>query len=371
MKFNNKFFLEVFFGLAINTLFVSVCLAEEEKVLNIYNWVDYIAPDTIANFEKETGIKVRYDIYEDNETLDDILRSKKVIFDVVVPSSDWVKGQIDSGLLLKLDKSQLGNTANLSVDIAEQMKKTGLNNDYLVGYLWGYTTIGVNVKKVVDALGKTPMPNNIWDLVFNPQYTSKLKSCGITFLDSTSDIIPLALNYLGKPAYSETPSDYKAVLQVLKKVRPDIKEFTSVGQAEKLVDKSTCIAIGWGGDFYRARALSQANKDGSNIAPVIPEQGALLFMDSMAIPKNAKHLRNAHLFINYILRPEVHAEITNATKYANPNKASLKFVAHKIVNDRSLFLDQNAFGRLIAPKSVDAYIKKIRQETFDSFKAGT
>jgi putrescine transport system substrate-binding protein len=349
--------------------FVNVTLAAEEKVLNIYNWVEYIAPETIAGFEKETGIKVRYDTYEDNETLDAKLSSKKSGYDVVVPSSDWAKAQIANGLLLKLDKSKLPNLANLDPQITNRLQETDPNNNYLAGYLWGYTTIGVNVGAVIKALGKTPMPNNTWELVFNPMYTSKLKSCGIAYLDSASDIMPLALHYMGKPAYSTNAADYSAVTEMLKKVRPDIKQFASSGQAEQFVDGSVCVAIGYGGDFYRARGLVAQQNNSKNIAPVIPKAGALMFMDSMAIPKDAKHPQNAHMFINYILKANVHAEITNATKYANGNQASLKYVDNEIKNDRSLFLADTDFSRLIAPKSVDGNIKKSREDSFTQFKA--
>lgn len=364
----------VFLISAVTTLnFASVGFAapkEEEKVLNIYNWVDYIAPDTISNFEKETGIKVNYDTFEDNEAVDIKLRSRRSGYDIVVPSSDWAKAQIDSGLLLKLDKSKIPNFANLDPHILAKMSNADPGNLYLAGWLWGYTTIGLNVDKVFEALGTTPMPKNHWELVLNPVYTSKLKSCGIMYLDSATDIIPIALNYLGRPAYSNNAADYEAVLGMLKKVRPDIGLITSSGQAEKLIDKSYCIAIGWGGDFFRARSNAIKAKNGQNIAPVFPKSGSLLFMDSMAIPKDAKHPNNAHLFINYILRPEVHANITNFTKYANPNKAAFSLVDLDLKKDRSLFIAPQDFNRLTEPATLDSETLKIRSSTFEKFKAG-
>ena len=311
----------------------------------------------------------RYDTYDGNEALDEKLRAKKSGYDVVMPSSDWAKAQIESGLLLKLDKNKLPNLKNLDPEILEKMKKADPDNAYLAGWLWGYTTIGLDVDKVIKAIGKTPMPKNLWELVFNPTYTTKLKSCGIMVLDSPTDIMPIALNYIGKPAFSNNAADYAAATDMLKKVRADIKTITSEGQAEKLVDKSTCVAIGWGGDFYRARSQAIKNGSGQNIAPVFPEKGALLFMDSMAIPKDAKHPNNAHLFINYILRPEVHAGITNATKFANPNKASMSLVDGAMRNDRSLFLAADDFSRLTAPETLDSKIAKIREEAFEKFKA--
>ena len=345
---------------------------DEEKVLNIYNWTDYIAPDTIANFEKETGIKVRYDgVAVDNAEIDAKLRSKRDEYDIVVSSSDWAKTQIEDGLLQKLDKSKLDNYKNYDPDFLLRLSKADPGNLYLAGWAWGYTTIGINVDKVLKVLGTTPVPKNLWELVFNPTYTSKLKSCGIMYLDSSTDIMPIALNYIGKPAYSNNAEDYTAAFNMLKKVRADVRTITSDGQADKMTDNSTCVAIGWGADFSRARASSLKKGNYQNIAPSFPEKGALLFMDSMAIPKSAKHPNNAHLFINYILRPQVHAGITNATKYAIPNKAALQFVNKEIKSDRAYFLDKNEFNRLTTPETLNKTIFKVRNDTFEKFKVGS
>lgn len=343
--------------------------AAEEKVLNVYNWVDYIGADTIAGFEKETGIKVNYTTYEDNETLDAVLRSKKANYDVVVPSTDWSKSQIEDGLLMRLDKAKIPNFKNLDTSFLDKIKEGDPNNAYLAGYLWGYTTIGVNVEKVLKLLGSTPIPKNLWELVFNPTYAKKLQSCGIIYLDSASDIMPIALSYAGKPAYSENAADYAATLEMLKKIRPFVKEFTSDGQAEKLADNSTCVALGWGGDFYRARKISKKAGKLVNIAPVFPESGGLLFFDNMAIPANAKHSDNAHKFVNYILRPQVHASITKDTQYANPNAASEKFIDVVMRNDRALMLTKSDFNRLTPPKALSEKIRTLRTDIFEQFKA--
>jgi putrescine transport system substrate-binding protein len=352
-----------------SAIFATSTYAAEEKVLNVYNWIDYVAADTIANFEKETGIKVNYQTYEDNDTLDEILHDKKSNYDVVVPSSDWAKSQIDSGLYQKLDKTKLTNYKNLDVSYLDILKDADPSNVYLAGYLWGYTTMGLDVEKVVELLGKTPIPKNLWDLVFNPVYTKKLKSCGISYLDSSTDIMPIALSYVGKPAYSENPADYALALAMLKKVRPDIKEFSSSDQAAKLASGSSCIMIGWGADFYRARKISKEKGGALNIAPSFPEKGSLLFFDSMAIPANAKHPDNAHKFINYILRAEVHAAITNETKYANPNLASKKYIDIAMINDRALMLTKQDFSRLTSPKAVNEKTRLMRAEVFERFKA--
>ena len=293
---------------------------QEEKVLNIYNWSDYIAPDTIANFEKETGIKVRYDNFDNNEILHAKLVAGKTGYDIVVPSSNWARLQIEGGLLAKLDKSKLPNLKNLDPDIQKQLAQVDPGNDHLVNWLWGFTTVGINVDKVKAALGSEPMPDNVWDLAFNPKYISKLKGCGVSFLDSASEIVPAVLHYLGKDAYSKSQADYAAAAQLLKSIRPSVTLFSSSGYINDMVSGSICMAVGWSGDISIARQRAIESKSGQNIEALIPKTGGLLFFDVMAIPADAPRPGNAHAFINYIMRPEVHASLTNTVFYANPNK---------------------------------------------------
>ena len=367
----NKRILGALVCLAVGVGFVATSYAkEEEKVLNIYNWSDYLAPDTIPNFEKETGIKVRYDIFDSNEILHAKLIARKTGYDIVVPSSNWAKLQIDGGLFQKLDKKQLPNWKNLDPNVLAQMAKLDPGNAYLVDWLWSYDTVGINVDKVKKALGATPMPDNAWDLVFNPTYTSKLKSCGITFLDTPADIFPLALHYLGRPAYSSNTADYQAAFEMLKKVRPDIRRFNSGGQIEDLASGSVCVALGWAGDFNLARKRSIENKSGQNIVALVPKTGGLMFMDTMAIPADAAHPGNAHKFINYILRPEVHAGLTNAVTYANPNKTATPFVTPEIKNNKSIYLSDADVANLIPPGNVDNNTRRTMTRLFTRFKTG-
>ena len=366
-----KSILAALVGVVVGAGFVSTSYAkEEEKILNIYNWSDYIAPDTVSNFEKETGIKVRYDVYDSVEILHAKLVARKTGYDIVVPSANWAKLQIEGGLLQKLDKKQLPNYKNLDPAILAKMDKFDPGNAYLVNWLWSYVSVGINVDKVKKALGTTPMPDNAWDLVFNPTYTSKLKSCGITFLDAPSDIFPVALHYLGKPAYSVNAADYKATFDMLKKVRPDISRFNSGGQIEDLASGSVCVALGWAGDFSNARKRSIENKSTQNIVALVPETGGLMFMDTMAIPSDAPHPSNAHKFINYILKAEVHAGITNAVTYANPNKAATAFVDPEIKNNKSIYLSDADVANLIPPGNVDNNTRRTMTRFFTRFKTG-
>ena len=344
--------------------------SDEEKVLNIYNWSDYLAEDTIPNFEKETGIKVRYDIFDSNEILHAKMVAKKTGYDIVVPSSNWGKMQIDGGLLQKLDKSKLPNWKNLDPVVLAQMAKLDPGNEYLVDWLWSYTTVGINVDKVKAALGDMPMPANTWDLVFNPKYTSKLKSCGISILDAPSEVWPIALRYVGKPEFSSNAADYQLAFDMLKKVRPDIKRFNSGGQIEDLASGNVCVALGWAGDFNLARKRSIENKTEQNIEALITKMGGYMFMDTMAIPADAKHVDNAHKFINYILRPEVHAGLTNAVTYANPNKAATEFVDPEIKNNKSVYLSDADVANLIPPGNVDNNTRRTQTRLFTRFKTG-
>ena len=344
---------------------------DEEKILNIYNWSDYLAEDTIPNFEKETGIKVRYDIFDSNEILHAKLMAKNTGYDIVVPSSNWAKLQIDGGLLQKLDKTKLTNWKNLDPNILKQMAALDPGNEYLVDWLWSYTTVGINVDKVKTALGDMPMPENTWDLVFDPKYTAKLKSCGITMLDAPSEIFPIALRYVKKPEFSLNADDYKVAFDMLMKVRPDIKRFNSGGQIEDLASGNVCVALGWAGDFNLAKKRSIENKSEQNIEALVTTMGGYMFMDTMAIPSDAKHVGNAHKFIDYILRGKVHAGLTNAVTYANPNTAATEFVDPEIKDNKTIYLPEADVKNLIPPGNVDNATRRIETRLFTQFKTGT
>lgn len=343
---------------------------QEEKVLNIYNWSDYIAPDTIANFEKETGIKVRYDNFDNNEIVHAKLVAGKTGYDIVVPSSNWAKLQIDGGLLQKLDKSKIPNLKNLDPAVQAQLAKIDPGNDYLVNWMWGFTTVGINVDKVKAALGSTPMPENAWDLIFKPEYLSKLKSCGVSFLDSATEVVPAALHYLGKPAYSKNPSDYAAAGQLLKSVRPHITLFSSSGYINDMANGSICVAMGWSGDINIARQRAIDGKTGQNVEALLPKTGGLLFFDVMVIPADAPRPGNAHKFIDYILRPEVNAGLVNKVFYANPVPAAKRFVRPEVGNNPTVFPSADEMAKMIPPEPLNNDMRRLMTRTFTSFKTG-
>jgi putrescine transport system substrate-binding protein len=341
----------------------------EPKVLNIYNWSDYIADDTIKNFEKETGIKVRYDNYDNNEILHAKLVAGKTGYDIVVPSAHFAKTQIEGGLFQKLDKTLLPNWKNLDPALLEQMAQVDPGNQYLVDWLWGYVTVGINVGKVKAALGSTPMPANPWALIFDPQYASKLKGCGINLLDSASEVLPVAMIYAGKPPYSKVAKDYDAARDVMMKARPYVTRFSSSGYINDMASGALCVVMGYSGDINIARQRAIDTKSGQDLQALVPPTGATLFYDSMAIPKDAPHPKNAHLFINYILRPEVHASLTNKVFYANPNAASKKFVKKDVAENPTIFLSAADMKKLTPPDAVPQEIRRVQTRIFTSFKA--
>jgi putrescine transport system substrate-binding protein len=357
-------------ALAATTLTAQAQGAAEPKVLNIYNWSDYIAEDTLKNFEKETGIKVRYDNYDNNEVLHAKLVAGRTGYDIVVPGAHFAKTQIEGGLFQKLDRAQLSNWSNLDPAVLEQMAKVDPGNQYLVNWLWGYVTVGINVGKVKAALGATPMPANPWALLFDPQYAAKLKGCGVNMLDSASEVLPVAMGYAGKEAYSKNPKDYDAAREVLVKARPYVTRFSSSGYINDLAAGSLCVVMGYSGDINIARQRAIDSKSGQDIQALIPPSGATLFFDSMAIPKDAKHVKNAHLFINYILRPEVHASLTNKVFYANPNAASKKFVQKSVADNPSIFLSAADLKKMTAPDAVPQDVRRVQTRIFTAFKSG-
>lgn len=346
-----------------------VAAPAEEKVLNIYNWPDYIAKDTIANFEKETGIKVNYQTFENNEALHAKLVAGNTGYDIVVPGAVFAKPQIDGGLLGKLDKAQLKNYGNLDPAIMEKLGTIDPGNAYLVPWAWSFTTVGINKAKVKKALGSMPMPENAWDLVFNPTYTAKLRSCGIAYLDSPTEVLPPALHYIGKNAYSNDAADHKAAGEMLAKVRPHVRMFSST-MIDDLAGGKACVALAWAGDINIARGRAAENKSGVEIEALLPSTGGLIFFDTLAVPKDAKHPNNAMAFIDYSMRPEVAAALTNELGYPTANKASLAKVQPEIANDKAVFPDAENLKKMVSPASFSNEARESMSNVFTAFKKG-
>jgi putrescine transport system substrate-binding protein len=344
--------------------------AADEKVLNIYNWSDYIGEDTIANFEKETGIKVRYDTFDSNETLHAKMVAGKTGYDIVVPSSHWAKIQAQGGLLTKLDKSKITTYANLDPYVMKQLSEMDPGNQFTAPWAWGITTIGVNETKLKAALGNLPWPDNAWDLLFKPEYAAKAKSCGVSVLDSGDELFPAALHYLGKPPFSKNSADYQEAAELLKKIRPSITLFSSSGYINDLAGGSLCLVMGWNGDISIAQARANEAKNGNVIKSLVPKSGAVLFFDTMAIPADAPHVENAYKWISYIYRPEVNAGIVNKVLYANPVPGALKFVKPEVANNKAVFMAQEDLARMVPPDAVNSDIRRLRTRLYTSVKTG-
>lgn len=344
--------------------------SNEEKILNIYNWPDYIAKDMVSNFEKESGIKVNYQTFENNEALQAKLVAGNTGYDLVVPGAVFAKTQIDGGLLQKLDKAKLTNYANLDPAIIGKLEAIDAGNAFLVPWAWSFTTVGINKAKVTKALGDTPLPANAWELVFNPAYTAKLKTCGIAFLDSPTEVIPPAMHYLGKNAYSNNAADHRAAGEMLAKVRPHIRLFSST-MIDDLAGGKACVVLGWAGDINIAKHRAIENNSGNEVQALLPSTGGLIFFDNLAIPKDAKHPNNAHAFINYFLRPEVSASLTNELGYATANKASLANVKPEIASDQAVFPDAASLQRMVSPASFSNEARQSLSNVFTLFKKGS
>ncbi len=335
---------------------------EEEKVLNIYNWSDYIAEDTIKNFEKETGIKVTYDVFDSNELLEAKMVSGNTGYDLVVPSIQYLARQVQAGVFQPLDKSKLTNYGNLDPDIMAIIAKLDPDNAHALNWLWGTTGIGYNVAKVKAALGdKAPVDS--WDMVFKVENISKLKGCGVAVLDTPGELIPIALNYLHEDPNSTDEAVIRKAEALLTQVRPYITEFNSSEYINELANGDICMAVGWSGDVFQAKSRAEEAKNGIEVNYNIPKEGAPMWFDMIAIPKDAKHPNNAHLFLNYILRPDVMAGISNYVAYANANKASTPLVDKAVLDNPGVYPTPDTMKKLftfaVVPPDTDRLYTRI------------
>jgi len=342
----------------------------EAKILNIYNWPDYIAKDMIANFEKEFGIKVNYQSFENNEGLQSQLIAGSTGYDIVVPGAVFAKAQIAAGLYQPLDKTKLSNYTHVDAALMAKLEQIDPGNAYLLPWAWSFTTVGINKAKVAQALGTTALPANVWDLVFDPAYTARLKSCGIIFLDSPTEILPPALHYLGKNAYSNNALDHQVAGAMLAMVRPHIRLFSST-MIDDLANGKACVALGWAGDINIAKNRALENKNGQEVEALLPATGGLIFFDNLAILKDAKHPNNAHTFINYFLRPGVSAALTNELGYPTVNKASLALVEPGIAADKAVFPDAENLQKMVSPNSFSNDARQSLSQVFTLFKKGS
>ncbi|CKL23948.1 Spermidine/putrescine ABC transporter%2C periplasmic spermidine/putrescine-binding protein [Neisseria meningitidis] len=344
--------------------------AEQSGKLNIYNWSDYVDPETVAAFEKETGIKTRSDYYDSNETLEAKVLTGKSGYDLTAPSIANVGRQIKAGAYQKIDKAQIPHYGNIDKDLLKMMEAVDPGNEYAVPYFWGINTLAINTRQVQKALGTDKLPENEWDLVFNPEYTAKLKSCGISYFDSAIEQIPLALHYLGKDPNSENPEDIKAAVDMMKAVRGDVKRFSSSGYIDDMAAGNLCAAIGYGGDLNIAKTRAEEAANGVEIKVLTPKTGVGVWVDSFMIPRDAQNVANAHRYIDYTLRPEVAAKNGSLVTYAPASRPARELMDEKYTSDASIFPNKELMEKsfIVSPKSAES--AKLGVKLWQGLKAG-
>ncbi|MBB4184044.1 polyamine ABC transporter substrate-binding protein [Sinorhizobium terangae] len=331
--------------LAAATLAGSTMLASaQERVVNVYNWSDYIDSSILEDFTKETGIKVVYDVFDSNEILETKLLAGGSGYDVVVPTAYFLQRQIAAGVFQKLDKSKLPNLSNMWNVIMERTAQYDPGNEYAVDYMWGTTGIGYNVDKMKEILGTDEKPN--WDVIFKPELAAKFKDCGIHILDSPTDIVPSALAYLGLNPDSHDTADLEKAGELLTTIRPYVRKFHSSEYINALANGDICLAVGFSGDIFQARDRAAEAKAGVTVDYSIPAQGAQMWFDMLAIPADAPHVAEAHEFINYMMKPEVIAKASNYVFYANGNKASQQFLDKEVLEDTAIYPSDEVMQKL-------------------------
>ncbi len=340
----------------------------QDRVVNVYNWSDYIDSSIIEDFTKETGIKVTYDTFDSNELLETKLLAGGSGYDVVVPTANFLARQIQAGVFQKLDKSKLPNISNMWDIVSERTAKYDPGNEYSINYMWGTVGLGYNVKKVQEALGTDKIDS--WDVFFNPEKLAKLKDCGVYVLDSPSDILPNAFKYLGIDPETTSLDDFAKAEEVMLKIRPYIRKFHSSEYINALANGDICLAVGWSGDVFQARDRATEANQGVEIAYSVPKEGAEMWFDQMAIPADAPHVAEAHEFLNYMMKPEVIAKASNFVFYANGNKASQQFIDKEILEDPAIYPDEATLAKLFTIAPYDSKTQRVVTRTWTKIVTG-
>ncbi|PJE80529.1 Putrescine-binding periplasmic protein SpuD [invertebrate metagenome] len=333
-----------------------------QGLLYFYNWIDYISPKTLENFQKATGIHTVYDVYDSNEVLEGKLLSGRSGFDLVSPSHDFYKTQVRAGVYMKLDKTRLPNLKNLDPGLMKRISDAfDKDNAYGIPYLWGTTGIGYNRKAVEKVLGKEA-PTDSWSLVFEPENMKKLQQCGVAFIDAPSEVLPSVMAYMGMPGDSLAMKDYREAVEKIKTVVPYIAYFNSSRMISDLANGDICVAVGWSGDMLMARDRAREANNEVEISYSVPKEGSAMWIDMLAIPADARHKEAAHKMLNYLMEPDVMADITNHVTYANAVPEATAKVDKKIASDPAIYPDDNVMKRLFIfkelPRRLKSYITR-------------
>ena len=340
----------------------------EEKVVNVYNWSDYIAPAVIADFQKETGIKVNYDVFDSNEVLETKLLTGHTNYDVVVPSGPFLERQVSAGVYRKLDKSLLPNLKNVDPDIARSEALYDPGNDYAVDYMWITSGPGYNVAKIKERMADAPVDS--WRMFYDPAVVAKFKDCGVSILDAPTEVVGTVLLFLGKDPNSQSADDLAAAEKVLLSVKPYIRYVNSSRYIDDLANGETCLALGWSGDIKQAHDRAKDAGKGIDLKYSIPKEGTIMNLDVLAIPADAPHVKNAHLFIDYLLRPEVAAKNSNFLKYANGDVPSNPLLDDAVRNDPGIYPSAAVQAKLVAERAKSQEFSRLLNRTWTRFKTG-
>lgn len=341
----------------------------QERVVNVYNWTDYIDPKVLEDFTRETGIRVVYDMYDNNEIVETKMLAGKSGYDIVVPSGPFLARLIKAGVFQKIDRSKLTNAGNIWPDIARRLQVHDPGNQYAVNYMWGTTGIGINVAKVRERLGPNAQLNS-WDLVLKPENISRLKDCGVHILDAPEDILPGTMNYLGINPDSKAEADIRRAADALVRIRTNVRKFHSSEYIAALANGDICMAVGYSGDVLQAKKRAEEAKNGIEIQYIIPKEGALMWFDSMAIPADARNVAEAHAFIDFMLRPDVAARNSNFVNYATGNLPARALVREDVRNNPGVYPDDATFRRLFTNTAYDERAQRVVTRQWTRVKTG-
>lgn len=340
----------------------------QDRVVNVYNWSDYIDEDILTEFTEETGIKVVYDVFDSNEILETKLLAGATGYDIVVPTGTFLANQIRAGVFQPLDKAKLPNLSNMDPAISERLARYDPGNEYAINYMWGTTGIGYNVEMVTERLGAdTPIT---WDIVFNPEMAAKLADCGIFMLDAPTEMFPAALNWLGMDPDLKDQASIDKAKEALLAVRPSVRKYHSSEYINALANGDICVAVGWSGDILQARDRAAEADAGVTVEYAIPNGGALMWFDNMAIPSDAPNVEEAHIFLDYIMRPDVMAKASNYVYYANGNAASKPLLADDVIGDPAIYPNEETVARLYTVSPDNPAQKRILNRAWTAVKSG-
>ena len=342
--------------------------AQQQRIVNFYNWSDYIDPTVLEDFTKATGIKVKYDTFDSNDMLETKLLAGRTGYDIVVPTAYFLARQVKAGVFQKLDKSKLPNLRNAWDDIAARLAAYDPGNQYAVNYMWGTTGIGYNVKRAREVLGDAKIDS--WDIVFKPEAIAKFKDCGVHFIDAADDVFAAALAYLKLDPNTKEPADFDKAAELLLKVRPFVRKFHSSEYLNALASGEICLVFGYSGDVKQAQKRAAEARNGVEIAYAIPREGAQLWFDNLAIPKDAKNVAEAHALIDYLLKPEVAAKNSSFISYANGNAASRALIDRTIVEDKTIYPDQATMKTFYTIQSHDQKTQRLMNRLWTRIKTG-